>query len=142
LIIPNEVFIYENMFMYGDIKLKKMNKNINAVCEILCINERKVASARQAMKPDATIFKLAAIFKVLGDPTRTKIISALLQEELCVCDLASLIGISQSAISHQLRVLRNMNLVTYRKDGKIAYYSLNDDHINSILIEGLKHVEE
>ncbi|MFH2118778.1 MAG: metalloregulator ArsR/SmtB family transcription factor [Pseudomonadota bacterium] len=94
------------------------------------------------MKPDETLYKLAATFKVLGDPTRTKIISALLQEELCVCDLASLIGISQSAISHQLRVLRNMNLVKYRKDGRIAYYSLDDDHISSILTAGLKHVEE
>lgn len=122
--------------------MKRTKKDNSAVCEILCINERKVASARQAMKPDATLFKLAATFKALGDPTRTKIISALLQEELCVCDMASLIGISQSAISHQLRVLRNMNLVKYRKDGRIAYYSLDDDHISSILTAGLKHVEE
>ena len=122
--------------------MKGTKKDNRAICEVLCINERKVASARRAMKPDATLFKLAATFKVLGDPTRTKIISALLQEELCVCDLASLIGISQSAISHQLRVLRNMNLVKYRKDGRIAYYSLDDDHISAILTAGLKHVEE
>jgi len=122
--------------------MKRTKKDNSSVCEILCINERKVASARQAMKPDETLYKLAATFKVLGDPTRTKIISALLQEELCVCDLASLIGISQSAISHQLRVLRNMNLAKYRKDGRIAYYSLDDDHISSILTAGLKHVEE
>lgn len=122
--------------------MKRIKKENSAVCEALCIHERKVASARQTMKPDATLFKLAATFKVLGDPTRTKMISALLQEELCVCDLASLIGISQSAISHQLRVLRNMNLVKYRKDGRIAYYSLDDDHISSILTAGLRHVEE
>ena len=122
--------------------MKRTKKDNNAVCEVLCINERKVASARRAMRPDATLFKLAATFKVLGDPTRTKVISALLQEELCVCDLASLIGLSQSAISHQLRVLRNTNLVKYRKDGRIAYYSLDDDHISSILTAGLKHVEE
>lgn len=122
--------------------MKRTKKDNSAVCEVLCIDERKVASARQAMKPEETLFKLAATFKVLGDPTRTKIISALLQEELCVCDLASLIGLSQSAISHQLRVLRNMNLVKYRKDGRIAYYSLDDDHISSILTAGLKHVEE
>ena len=120
----------------------KVRNDKRPVCEVLCINERKVASARRTMKPDATLLKLAATFKVLGDPTRTKIISALLQEELCVCDLASLIGLSQSAISHQLRVLRNMNLVKYRKDGRIAYYSLDDDHINAILTAGLKHVEE
>lgn len=114
----------------------------SVICEVTCIHEQKVASARRAMKPEATLFKLAATFKVLGDPTRTKVISALLQEELCVCDLASLIGISQSAISHQLRILRDMNLVKYRKEGRIAYYSLDDDHISSILTAGLKHVEE
>jgi DNA-binding transcriptional ArsR family regulator len=122
--------------------MTKVKKDKRAVCEVLCINDRKVAAAKRAMKPNATLLKLAATFKVLGDPTRTKIISALLQEELCVCDLASLIGISQSAISHQLRILRNMNLVKYRKDGRIAYYSLDDDHISSILTAGLKHVEE
>src|SRR4030067_2598188 len=131
------LFICEHTFMYWDIKMIKVEKDKRAVCEVLCINERKVASARQAMKPDATLFKLAASFKVLGDPTRKKIISALLQEELCVCDLASLLGIPQSAISHQLRVLRNMNLVKYRKDGRIAYYSLDDDHISFILMAGL-----
>jgi DNA-binding transcriptional ArsR family regulator len=122
--------------------MTKVKKDKRAVCEVMCINDRKVAAAKRAMKPNATLLKLAATFKVLGDPTRTKIISALLQEELCVCDLASLIGISQSAISHQLRILRNMNLVKYRKDGRIAYYSLDDDHISSILTAGLKHVEE
>jgi DNA-binding transcriptional ArsR family regulator len=122
--------------------MREQNKDKGVVCEVLCINERKVASARRAMKPEATLFKLAATFKALGDPTRTRVISALLQEELCVCDLASLIGISQSAISHQLRILRDMNLVKYRKEGRIAYYSLDDDHISSILTAGLKHVEE
>ena len=122
--------------------MKKIKKDESAVCGVLCINEEKVASARKAMKPDAILFKLAVTFKVLGDPTRTKIISALLQEELCVCDLASLIGISQSAVSHQLRVLRNMSLVKYRKDGRIAYYALDDGHISSILSAGLQHVEE
>ncbi|HLZ17964.1 MAG TPA: metalloregulator ArsR/SmtB family transcription factor [Smithellaceae bacterium] len=120
--------------------MKKKHKE--SLCDVLCINERKVASVRKAMKPDNTLFKLAAVFKVLGDPTRTKIISALLQEELCVCDLTALVGTSQSATSHQLRVLRNMNLVKYRKDGRVAYYSLDDDHISSILMAGLKHVEE
>jgi ArsR family transcriptional regulator, lead/cadmium/zinc/bismuth-responsive transcriptional repressor len=122
--------------------MKRIKKDKNAICEVLCLNEKKVASARKAMKSDETIIKLAAIFKVLSDPTRVKIISALLQEELCVCDLSSLIGISQSAISHQLRVLRNMNIVKYRKDGKVVYYGLDDDHITSILMAGLKHVEE
>lgn len=117
-------------------------KNTEALCDVLCINRKKVAAAKKAMKPDETIYRLAETFKVLGDPTRTKIISALLLQELCVCDLTALIGLSQSAISHQLRVLRNMNLVKYRKEGRIAYYSLDDDHISSILTAGLKHAEE
>jgi ArsR family transcriptional regulator, lead/cadmium/zinc/bismuth-responsive transcriptional repressor len=122
--------------------LKTDKKTKEGLCEISCRDERKVASARKAMKPDKIIFRLAAVFKVLGDPTRTKIISALLKEELCVCDLTALIGTSQSAISHSLRILRNMNLVKYRKEGKMAYYSLDDDHISAILTAGLKHVEE
>ena len=122
--------------------MKRTKKDKSAYCEVLCINEKKVASARKDMKPDETLFKLAAIFKVLSDPTRTKIISALLREEFCVCDLSALIGISPSAVSHQLRVLRNMNIVKYRKDGRVVYYGLEDDHIISILMAGLKHVEE
>lgn len=122
--------------------MKRTKKDKSACCEALCINEKKVASARKDMKPDETLFKLAAIFKLLSDPTRTKIISALLREEFCVCDLSALIGISPSAISHQLRVLRNMNIVKYRKDGRVVYYGLEDDHIISILMAGLKHVEE
>lgn len=122
--------------------MKRTKKDKSSCCQVLCINEKKVASARKDMKPDETLFKLAAIFKVLSDTTRTKIISALLREEFCVCDLSALIGISPSAISHQLRVLRNMNIVKYRKDGRVVYYSLEDDHIISILMAGLKHVEE
>ena len=112
------------------------------ICDTFCVNEKKVAAVKKVMLPDETIGKIAATFKALGDPTRAKIISALLKEELCVCDISAVIGISQSAVSHQLRVLRNMALVKYRKDGKIAYYSLNDDHITSIFRQGLEHVEE
>jgi ArsR family transcriptional regulator len=121
--------------------MKKEN-DLEDLCDVICVNRKKVAAVRKVMKPDDTLFKLAQTFKVLGDPTRTKIISALLEGDLCVCELAVLIGISQSAISHQLRVLRNTNLVKYRKVGRIAYYSLDDDHISLILTVGLKHVEE
>jgi len=120
----------------------KRENDQEALCDLVCVNRKKVAAARKAMKPDATLFRLAQTFKVLGDPTRTKIISALLEGDLCVCELAVLIGISQSAVSHQLRVLRNMNLVKYRKVGRVAYYSLDDEHISSILSAGLRHVEE
>jgi len=94
------------------------------------------------MKPGETILRLAETFKVLGDPTRMKIIFALSLEELCVCDIANLLGTTKSAVSHQLRVLRNMRLVKYRKDGKMVYYSLDDGHINHLIEEGLRHVEE
>lgn len=111
-------------------------------CEVLCINHEKVAAVRGKMQTDGVINKLAETFKVLGDPTRTKVLFALSQDELCVCDLAHLLGKTQSAISHQLRVLRNLDLVKYRKEGKIAYYSLNDKHVRTLFREGLEHVTE
>ena len=79
---------------------------------------------------------------MLGDPTRLRLVAALAAEELCVCDLATLLGISQSAASHSLRALRQLRLVRYRRAGKIAYYSLDDAHIAALLGEGLRHVEE
>lgn len=94
------------------------------------------------MKPEITMQRLAETFKVLGDATRTKIIFALSQEELCVCDIANLLGTTKSAVSHQLRVLRNMKLVKYRKDGKMAFYSLDDEHIKNLFDEGIRHVME
>lgn len=109
-------------------------------CEVMCINHDKVDAVREVMQEESVIKKLAQTFKVLGDPTRTQILYALFQDELCVCDLAYLIGKTQSAISHQLRVLRNLNLVKYRKDGKVAYYSLDDLHIRNLFNEGLNHV--
>ncbi len=94
------------------------------------------------MESEEVFKKLAVTFRVLGDVTRTKIIFCLMEEELCVNDLADHIEVSQSAVSHQLRVLRNLDLVSYRKDGKTSYYSLNDKHINHLFKEGLKHVKE
>ncbi len=112
------------------------------VCEVEFVDEARVASARDRLKPDSVFSALAETFKVLGDPTRTKILFALAQEELCVCDLSNLLGLSQSATSHQLRILRNLRLVKHRKEGRIVYYSLDDHHIETLFAEGLKHVEE
>lgn len=111
-------------------------------CEMTFVNRKKVEEVRKKLKPDSTISQLAESFKVLGDSTRLKIIYVLSQAELCVCDIAALLGFSESAVSHQLRVLRNMRLVKYRKDGKMAYYTLDDEHIEGLFKEGLKHVEE
>jgi len=104
--------------------------------------EQKINYTNSIAEPEEVFMKLAVTFKVLGDVTRTKIIFCLMKEELCVNDIADHIRMSQSAVSHQLRVLRNLDLVKYRRDGKISYYSLNDEHINYLFEEGLKHVKE
>ncbi|MBW1720436.1 MAG: winged helix-turn-helix transcriptional regulator [Deltaproteobacteria bacterium] len=119
-----------------------MENSKNDMCDINFVNEEKVASVRKKMKPDETMQRIAETFKVLGDPTRIKIIFALSQEELCVCDIANLLGATRTAISHQLRVLRNLRLVKYRKEGKMAFYSLDDEHIENLFAEGMRHVEE
>ena len=106
------------------------------------VDQQKVSKIRSAMESDETIYGLAETFKALGDPTRTQIVLALSRAELCVHDLAALFGVTQSAVSHQLRVLRNMRLVRYRKEGKMAYYSLDDEHITNLLREGLRHVKD
>jgi len=94
------------------------------------------------MKPEETILHLADTFSTLSDPTRAKIIFALLSEELCVCDIANLLGLSLSAISYQLRILRNLRIVQYRKEGQMVFYSLADSHIEKLFCQGLEHVEE
>jgi len=112
------------------------------VCEIYYVNEDHVRSARQALSPEREILSLAETFKTLGDPTRVKVLQALSVKELCVCDLARLLGISESATSHQLRVLRNKKLVRYRKEGKMTFYSLDDEHIDVLMKVALQHVRE
>jgi len=108
-----------------------------------CQEKEKVSSVKMKMKSDQCFQRLAETFKAMSDPTRTKIIYALyLEDELCVGDIAAIIGTSDSVISHQLRTLRNMKLVKYHKAGKATYYSLDDVHINNLFVEGLRHVEE
>ena len=111
-------------------------------CEIQFVDELKVRRAARALAPASAVVDLAETFKVLGDPTRLKIVLALSREELCVCDLARLLGASQSAVSHSLRLLRQMQLVRFRKVGKCAYYTLDDEHIERLLTEGFRHVNE
>ncbi len=92
------------------------------------------------MPKEEKLYDLAELFKVFGDTTRIKILCALFEEEMCVCDIAALLGMTQSAISHQLRVLKSAGLVKYRKQGKIVYYSLDDDHIENIFDQGFNHI--
>lgn len=111
-------------------------------CEVQCIHEDNVKAVQGKMIKDETVYELADFFKTLGDSTRIKMLFALMQRELCVCDLAVVIGASDSAVSHQLRVLRSQKLVKFRREGKILYYSLDDDHIRSLFAQGLEHITE
>lgn len=117
-----------------------MKKEI--VCKINCVNKGAVQKVKEKMLQDNIILNIVNIFKLLGDPTRTKILYALTNGELCVCDLAASLKMSQSAVSHQLRVLRDSNLVKFRKDGKIVYYSLADDHVVKLIKMGVEHANE
>ncbi|MEC9488940.1 MAG: metalloregulator ArsR/SmtB family transcription factor [Halanaerobium sp.] len=110
------------------------------VCEECVVHSELLEKVQKERMPEEIVQQMAETFKVLGDPTRVKIIHALLKSELCVCDLAELLEMTQSAISHQLRLLRNMNLVKYRKEGRTVFYSLDDDHITQLFLQGLNHV--
>lgn len=115
---------------------------LEAVCKTQIIHEQTVRTVLAGMPEEAKLFELAELFKVFGDSTRIRILCALAQEELCVCDIAALLGMTQSAISHQLRVLKQARLVRYRKEGKVVYYALDDEHVRTIFADGLAHVAE
>ena len=119
---------------------RKALKKPNGKCDVAFVHKDKVRSARKALRDDETMFGLSETFKLLSDPTRLKIVIALAKEELCVCDIAALLGMTDSAISHQLRPLRNRRLVKYRKEGKMAYYSLDDEHIEDLIRIASGHV--
>jgi DNA-binding transcriptional ArsR family regulator len=119
-----------------------MSLNNAPICRENVINYEKVNSAKQSLPNQKEIINLSETFKVLGDPTRLKIVLALAREELCVCDLSTLLNLSVSAVSHQLRLLRGMKLVKFRKAGKMVYYLLDDEHIENIIREAQVHVRE
>lgn len=118
-----------------------MNKK-EVFCDCDVIHEDIVSLVESKMPLSVDLYKLAEFFKAFSDPTRAKIISALHIHEMCVCDLAVLLGMTKSAVSHQLRFLRQSNLVRYNKVGKVVFYSLADDHIQSILQVGMAHISE
>lgn len=117
-----------------------MSKTKAEFCNCNIIHQDIVNKVSNKMPKDEKLYDLAELFKVFGDTTRIKIIYALFQEEMCVCDIAALLGMTQSAISHQLRVLKSAGLVKYRKEGKVVYYSLDDEHIENIFNEGFNHI--
>jgi ArsR family transcriptional regulator, lead/cadmium/zinc/bismuth-responsive transcriptional repressor len=116
-----------------------------ALCEVSCVDGAKVARARSALPSEPTLASLADTLRALGDPTRLKIVCALAArgvDELCVCDLTTLVDVSSSAVSHSLRTLRELGVVRYRKVGKIAYYALDDTHVAGLVSEGVRHAAE
>lgn len=120
---------------------KEKNEAIE-LCSCGAIHEESIKKVKQNMIDDNILEEVAQLLKVFGDPTRIKIIDALSISEMCVCDLAAALNMTQSAISHQLRVLKRERLVKYRKDGKVVYYSLDDEHVKDIFNIALNHVKE
>lgn len=119
-----------------------MNKDNIEICSCNIIHEDIVHEVRNNIPDEEALYKLAELFKIFGDGTRLKILYALSNSEMCVCDIAELIQMTQSAISHQLRVLKQSRLVKYRREGKSVYYSLDDEHIEQIFAQGLAHIRE
>lgn len=111
-------------------------------CEFHHAHCETVKKISEIMPDEDSLFDLAELYKIFGDSTRIKILYALFESELCVCDIATLIGASMSAVSHQLRILKQARLVQYRRDGKTVFYSLADDHVRSILGQGMDHINE
>lgn len=117
-------------------------KNEIERCDCTVIHEEIVDMVKARMPEEEKLYDLAELFKVFGDTTRIKILWALAESDMCVCDIASLLNMTQSAISHQLRVLKQVRLVKFRKEGKIVYYSLDDIHVKQIFEQGLVHINE
>lgn len=118
-----------------------MDVDADGVCDVPYVDEERVTAVRCQMVPHAVFVALAETFQAMGDPTRVKLLFALSRSELCVCDLAALLGVSVSAVSHQLRLLRSLRLVRSRREGRRVYYTLDDDHIRTLFQQGLEHME-
>lgn len=116
-------------------------RNLEA-CSFLCVHEDVVAQVKSSLPEMERLLRLAELFKTFGDGTRVRILYVLLDAEVCVCDLATLLGMTQSAVSHQLRILKIARLIQSRRDGKTVFYSLADDHVATLLRQGMEHINE
>jgi DNA-binding transcriptional ArsR family regulator len=112
------------------------------ICQIFCFNKEKVNKIKKVIIPQEKLVTLAELFKTISDNTRIKILLALRESELCVCDISHILGLSISTVSHQLRILRNLRLVKYRNEGKLVFYSLTDKHIIRLIEAGARHISE
>ncbi|MBQ3552923.1 MAG: helix-turn-helix transcriptional regulator [Clostridia bacterium] len=111
-------------------------------CDFMHVHEDLVEKVRKCLPKEEKLYDLAELYKVFGDTTRIKILYVLFASEMCVCDIAKLLNMSASAISHQLRVLKQSRLVKYRREGKTVFYSLDDDHVRTMIDQGMEHIEE
>ncbi len=111
-------------------------------CEAQVVHKDQLSKAAENMPDEEILYDLAELFKIFGDSTRIKILYALYETELCVCDIAQLLNMTQSAISHQLRILKQSKLVKYRRDGKTVFYGLDDDHVHAIIQMGMMHLSD
>jgi len=133
-VVTNFYITFAQLFKYGDIMVE--------VCKVYEEHKEAIMKVKEKLPSDEIILEISDFFDALGNPTRLKILFALLEEELCTCDLSNITGLSISAISHQLRILKDRKLIKYRKDGKNVFYSLDDEHIKKILEIALAHREE
>ncbi len=111
-------------------------------CDFYQVHEDVVKAVKEKMPDEDQLYDLAEIFKVFGDSTRIKILYVLSESEMCVCDIAQLLNMNQSAISHQLRILKQSRLVKSRRDGRAVFYSLDDSHVKTIMDQGMEHMQE
>ncbi len=111
-------------------------------CEVKCINPGKVRSLARSLPSTSAVERVSSVFQIMSDPSRLKILSCVSQGDVCVCDLSAVLGMNVSAVSHQLRLLRTLNLVKSRRDGRVVYYSLSDDHVGELMRMGLEHERE
>lgn len=119
-----------------------MREATTEACEFIHVHKELVKAVNDHMPEERVLYDLAELFRVFADSTRIRILYALFESEMCVCDIAQVLGMTVSAISHQLRVLKQSRLVKYRREGKTVFYSLSDDHVRLMIDQGLEHVEE
>lgn len=126
---------------YADKRQRITNLPVET-CDFVSVDPARVLRVRAGLTDESTAQRLAETFAALADFTRLRIIEALAQEEMCVCDISTALGLSQSATSHQLRILRNLRLVRHRRAGRLVYYTLDDEHIRGLFAQGLEHIRE
>lgn len=132
---------HDQMSLTAEQRYKEDRYNVER-CDLTCTHQDIIERVRTGLPDEDTLYDLTELFRIFGDSTRVRILYLLFASEMCVCDMAALLGLSQSAVSHQLRALKNVRLVKARREGKTVFYSLADDHVKVIIDQGLEHVRE